>query len=284
MKMRISTRLAIGFAAMLLLVIVSAVVAVVSLNRIGESTDVMLRQARRSAALGSIHAGLQRVESSLLSVCETPSEQGRSNVRLLLATVNGEITDLEHPMRPQDISLAQFLRGNPEATESCAGHCHGNASALDLEVKRAAFGEATLGLLGQTEIQVVHMPTARAYMATVTENVLRTTDQLAQEELVYQAGVQASVLEIEASTRQLMLGAAILAALVGAVLAVVITRSITIPLANLVKVSDRISTGELDTPVPVTAKDEIGELAESMERMRISLKTLIERMRPRGGG
>ncbi|MCX6070198.1 MAG: HAMP domain-containing protein [Chloroflexi bacterium] len=284
MKMKISTRLAIGFAAMLLLVIVTAGMAIVSLNRIGESTDVMVQQARQSAALSSIRGGVQRVESNLLVTCEKPSEQGRSNVRLLLATVNGEITDFEHPMRPEGVSMAQFLTGNPEATESCAGHCHGNASALALEVEWAAFTEATQGLLAQTETQVVNMPTARTYVETVTDDVLLAIDKLEQVQLVYLPEARLGVLEIEASTRQLMFAAAILAAVVGAVLAIVITRSITIPLANLVKVSDKISTGELDTPVPVAAKDEIGELAESMERMRISIKALVERMRSRSGG
>jgi HAMP domain-containing protein len=284
MKMKISARLAIGFGAMLLLVIVTAVVAIVSLNRIGKSTAAMMQQSRQSAALGSIHAGLQRVESSLMTMLENPSEQGRSNVRLLLATVNGEITDFEHPMRPEDVTMAQFLGTHPEAAESCADHCHGSASALDLEVKRAAFSEATQEFINQTKIQEVHVPTARAYMATVTEDVLLATDKLAQEQLVYLAQEQVAVSDVETSTRRLMFAAGIVAAVVGALLAVTITRSITIPLANLVKVSDKISTGELDTPVPVAAKDEIGDLAESMERMRISIKALIERMRSRSGG
>ena len=88
---------------------------------------------------------------------------------------------------------------------------------------------------------------------------------------------------IQISTRNLLVAASVVAALLGVVLAVTITRSITGPLANLVQVSDKISTGELDTPVPVAARDEIGDLAESMERMRISLKAVIERLRARSG-
>jgi methyl-accepting chemotaxis protein len=284
MKMKIRTRLALGFAVMLLLVFVTAVVAIVSLNRIGESTTLMAQQARQSATLGSIRAGVQNAESSLLATCEKPSDQGRSNVRLLLATVNNEVTDFEHPMRPESVSLEQFLASNPQATESCAGHCHTNANALILEEKRAAFNEATRGLLAQTETQGVDVPTARAYMATVTEDVDVAIDKLTELQVAYLPDIRQGVLEIESRTRTLMFVSAIAAAILGVVLAVAITRSITVPLANLVKVSDKISTGELDTPVPVPAKDEIGELAESMERMRTSIKALIERMRSRSGG
>jgi len=284
MKMKIRTRLALGFAAMLLLVIVTAIVGIVTLNRIDELVATVTAQADQSAALVSIREGVQRVESSVLATCEEPSEPGRSNVRMLLATVNGEITDFEHPMRPEGVSMVQFLAGNPEATESCAEHCHGNPSVLALETEWAAFTEATQGLVAQTEGPAVYMPFARQAMATVTEDVLVAIDKLAQGQLIYLPEARKEVLEIEASTRQLMFAAAILAAVLGAVLAFVITRSITIPLANLVQMSDRISTGELDTPVPIAAKDEIGELAESMERMRISIKALIERMRTRSGG
>jgi len=281
--MKISTRLALGFTAMLLLVIVTAGVSIVSLNRIAESTAAMAQQARQSAVLASIRDGVQGVETSVLVTCEKPSESGRSNVRLLLSMVNGEITDFEHPMRPEAVSMAQFLAGNPEATESCAEHCHGNGSVLALGVEWAAFTEVTQGLLAQTETQAVDMRAARTYVETATDDVLLAIDKLVQLQLLHLPEAEAETLEIETSTRQLIFAAAILAALVGAVLAVVITRSITLPLAKLVSVSDKISTGELDTPVPITAKDEIGELAESMERMRISIKALVERMRSRSG-
>jgi methyl-accepting chemotaxis protein len=283
MRMKISVRLALGFAAMLLLVIVTAIVGIVTLNRIGELVARVTTQADQSAALVSIRDGVQRVESNLLTTCEKPSEPGRSNVRLLLTTVNGEIMDFEHPMRPAGVSMAEFLAGNPEAKESCAGHCH-DASAEALEAKWARFTEATQGLLARTEVQGIDMPTARADMAATSGDVLEAIDKLAQLQLIHIPEAREEAVAIEASTRQLMFAAAILAAVVGAVLAIVITRSITIPLANLVKVSDKISTGELDTMVPVAAKDEIGELAESMERMRISIKALIERMRSRSGG
>lgn len=284
MKMRISSRLGLGFAAMLMLVVVTAVAGILSLNRIGDSATLMAQQARQSAALGSIHAGLQAVETSLLEVCESPSEQGRSNVRLLLATVNGEITDFQHPMRSPSLSLAQFLASNPEAAQSCAAHCHDHPSALDLETKRATFEETVEAYLAQTRLQAVHLPSARTQMDGVTTAVLLATDKLAQEQLVSLAAQQSAVRQVESSTRTFMFAAAIVAAILGALLAITITRSITGPLSHLVAVSDKISTGELDTPVPVAGKDEIGELAEAMERMRISIKALVERMRARSGG
>jgi len=56
-------------------------------------------------------------------------------------------------------------------------------------------------------------------------------------------------------------------------------RSITAPITQLIKVTDRISMGDLDVAVGVTSKGEIGDLAQSIERMRISLKAALERLR-----
>ena len=50
---------------------------------------------------------------------------------------------------------------------------------------------------------------------------------------------------------------------------------------ELTEAANRISLGELDAPIAVQAEDEIGTLAESLDRMRISLKQAIERLRKR---
>jgi methyl-accepting chemotaxis protein len=155
---------------------------------------------------------------------------------------------------------------------------------MAVEEKRVAFTDAAEDYLDTAEAQEIDLPSARDFMGTAAEDLLLATDTMAQEELGTLSRVQTLVGAIESSTRTLMFASAIAAAILGVLLAITITRSITVPLANLVKVSDKISTGELDTPVPVAAKDEIGELAESMERMRISIKALVERMRSRSGG
>jgi methyl-accepting chemotaxis protein len=282
MKMKIRSRLALGFAAMLLLVIVTAVVGIISLNRIGESMATVRKQADQSAALGSIHAGVLTYQSNLLTTLENPSATSLLNAKVMLEGLNDEITDYEHPMRPEDLSMSEWSAAYPEAAQSCASHCHVGPTLMAVEEKRVAFTKAAEEYLAQAEVQAVYMPSARDFMGSATEALLLATDTMAQEQLGSLARVQTLVGAIESSTRTLMFASAIGAAILGALLAVTITRSITIPLANLVRVSDKISTGELDTPV--VAKDEIGELAESMERMRISIKALVERMRSRSGG
>ncbi len=60
-----------------------------------------------------------------------------------------------------------------------------------------------------------------------------------------------------------------------------LSQLLTKPILQLTEAANRISLGELDEPIVVTTGDEIGELGESLERMRISLKQAIERLRSR---
>jgi len=83
----------------------------------------------------------------------------------------------------------------------------------------------------------------------------------------------------QSSLLLMMIGFTVIAALLSAGLAVGITRSVTRPVRRLVEVADNISMGDLDVPIEVTSRDEIGELQESIERMRVSLKTVLERLK-----
>ena len=57
---------------------------------------------------------------------------------------------------------------------------------------------------------------------------------------------------------------------------------LTRPIEEITEAANKISLGDLDVPIQVSTEgDEIGELGESLERMRISLKSAIERLRRR---
>lgn len=58
----------------------------------------------------------------------------------------------------------------------------------------------------------------------------------------------------------------------------IVQRVITKPIAHLNKAADEISMGNLNVSIKVTSKDEIKDLAESLERMRTSLKGAIKRL------
>ncbi|HQR38631.1 MAG TPA: HAMP domain-containing protein [Blastocatellia bacterium] len=86
---------------------------------------------------------------------------------------------------------------------------------------------------------------------------------------------------IVARVRWTILGVTLVALLLAVAGAVFGARKLTRPIVELTEAANRISLGELDVPIAVTTDDEIGTLGESLDRMRISLKQAIERLRKR---
>ena len=56
------------------------------------------------------------------------------------------------------------------------------------------------------------------------------------------------------------------------------------PISDLVKAADSISLGDLTRPVKSTTNDELGDLAQALERMRLSLEAAMDRLRRRKRG
>lgn len=80
----------------------------------------------------------------------------------------------------------------------------------------------------------------------------------------------------------------ILATLIGLGIASLLARQaaqrIVQPISDLVKAADSISLGDLTRPVKSTTNDELGDLAQALERMRLSLEAAMDRLRRRKRG
>lgn len=75
-----------------------------------------------------------------------------------------------------------------------------------------------------------------------------------------------------------IVGLVALILLAGVVFSVFLARGIVHPIRQLTDIAVSISLGNLDTPIDIESRDEIGELARSLERMRASLKAAMVRL------
>ncbi|WP_394560748.1 methyl-accepting chemotaxis protein [Aquipseudomonas alcaligenes] len=82
-----------------------------------------------------------------------------------------------------------------------------------------------------------------------------------------------------ASSRTLMIGAALFALLLGSAAAVIITRLIVQPLRATLSAAERIAAGDLSQDLRVNRADELGQLQRSMQDMTLSLRELIGHIR-----
>ncbi len=66
--------------------------------------------------------------------------------------------------------------------------------------------------------------------------------------------------------------------LAGIVISLILSRQIIRPILRLKSVADSMTKGDLETPISIESRDEIGELAHSLERMRTSLRAAMVRL------
>lgn len=85
--------------------------------------------------------------------------------------------------------------------------------------------------------------------------------------------------DIIRSTALLVGGVLALASVLGMLVALYLSNRVTGQLLYLTTAADKISMGDLESIVRVEAKDEIGDLAQAIERLRESLKAAIERLK-----
>jgi methyl-accepting chemotaxis protein len=77
--------------------------------------------------------------------------------------------------------------------------------------------------------------------------------------------------------RNIFLVVGVLVILLSLLLSVVLAATITKPLVYLAKGAEEMSKGKIDTAIMVNSKDEIKTLADSIERLRKSVKFLVDR-------
>lgn len=75
----------------------------------------------------------------------------------------------------------------------------------------------------------------------------------------------------------IFIGIIILALVLTFILAILLSNSISRPLILLTDDVDRLSKGDLETPISVKSNDEIGKLSTAIERLRKSMKILMRR-------
>jgi predicted Zn finger-like uncharacterized protein len=93
--------------------------------------------------------------------------------------------------------------------------------------------------------------------------------------------MEAKANQINTDTRNIVLGILVATLLlIGVIVAIYGTR-LTSRIKKLTSVAEQISVGEMDAEIPVTSRDELGDLAEAIGRMQESIRLSIERLRRR---
>jgi len=255
-KMRIGTRLGLGFGLVLVLLAAMSIVGIASLRSIGETNRVVVEKDWVKA-----HAAH--------TVNATTRSNARRHLELLLVTDKAQMA-----------RLREDIKANKEAIDQAL-----------LTLDRLVYlprGKELLGKVRQSRAQYVASFTQVGQLidegkrdeavqlmfdqTLPTLDVVQTHVQALvalQGELAEAGGAQVTG-TIE-SAHRLMIGLALAALIAGAAFAYWVTRTITRGLRAAVKVARTVAAGDLTGRIEVRSKDEIGELMLALQEMNASL-------------
>ncbi|HJV62489.1 MAG TPA: methyl-accepting chemotaxis protein, partial [Albitalea sp.] len=157
--------------------------------------------------------------------------------------------------------------------------------------ERKLFDE--LGAAAKTTIPLVLDAARQGQEGANTEATMTLTLQVRPNEAVWRAKVERLVaLEKQASaaayaqaqareTRALVIAAAVVvaAAFAGVVIGWRITRSVRLPIERAMRVAERIAEGDLTSAVPVASRDEIGRMLAAVAAMQERLRSVVGEIR-----
>lgn len=257
MKLTIGSKLSLGFLVMLLLVIASGAAGFTAVRTMRGLTSALAGKHDESHAIGTIKVAVIETSAALEDAVEIGTEGEIAMAHFWHSELEGRIEHYKSMPTESEAELAQRLETSHLEFNDLYEEIRGRLQAR-FPVNREEFEKR------MDEVVKVY--------TTVLDD-LQSEVAKSMESALEEAG------HIQTRTLFLMAGFTIAAAILGVALAWWVVRSVTRPVRRLVEVADNISMGDLDTSIEVTSQDEIGELQESIERMRVSLKTALERLK-----
>jgi methyl-accepting chemotaxis protein len=263
-NLKIGTRLALGFAIVIALLITMAVVGVSRLQAVDKNTEVIVNDRYVKIALAHLVMDKVGVKTRALRTALIATEPEEIKAELVRAAettpvIADALDKLQATIHtPQGVAALKRvleLRGPFVAT---ANHL----AELTAAGQRAEAG-----------------PYLIKSMIPIQNDYLKALSELIETQV---AGMHGFADEAAAQARNatiLMIVLAAVATLLAAAIGFGITRSITQPIAEAVKLAQTVAGGDLTARVAVTSRDETGQLLGALRTMVENLVGVVSQVR-----
>ncbi|MBE9479700.1 MAG: HAMP domain-containing protein [Chloroflexi bacterium] len=262
MKLSIGRKLVLAFGIVLVLMMVVGVLAVLQLNRARMTTEELIQIQEVIMAVDNAAGKIFEERVALDSYIFAGDEAGK--------------TEFEQAKEAYEISwdVVKNHRGS-EIPELIRAVEQARLVNHDLYSRTVVYHESTLGELinvvdKMTEADLYYEEHLKPAMQNLRDEEIARAREIAENA----RAISNTMLIAVAIVSALALGISIWAAYT-------ISRGITQAAVHLSDATESISRGDLDVQIDVHTGDEMEVLAESIERMRVSLKAAIERLRVR---
>jgi methyl-accepting chemotaxis protein len=267
-NLKIGVRLGAGFAIVLALLLAVTITALLRMQDAGEMTNRLVYTSVKNQRNVAEWGKLIELNSAMLQtvyVTDDIAVVDKTEARMKEVSVRStELQDTIGASLKNETVRAQFARVKAERDPYLTAR-----TAL-FQAKRA--GDKALADKIYTE-QL--MPSSTRFLAEM--------DKLAAIQIKAADAVAASILASYASTRVILIALGLAALLLGIACAVVITRSITLPLGHAVGFARRVARGDLTSRAAVETRDETGDLLRALGSMSQALASIVGEVRSSTG-
>src|SRR5450830_190550 len=263
-NMKIGDRLAIGFAIILALSIVSTGIGIWRMQVVSQVTRAMVDESvRKERLISALNTNLRG------SILRTIAILRSSDQMLNAFFLNEDLSAKKDAVALQQQIAALLVSAEEkdlyrQMLEQQAAYGKINYHMMELK----ANGDADEG--NQVLVQEF-VPSSKRYQAVLQK--LLAWEQAEIDKTSQQIDL------IAAQSRTLLLAVEIAALLFGVSCAWLLTRSIIRPIRQAVALSRKVADGDLTTEIVVKRKDEVGQLLMSLQGMNSNLRNIVSNVR-----
>jgi len=259
-NLKIGTRLGLGFAAVLALMLGLTLTGIGSAGKIQDNLDnivhgYMFKMGLLQEMSDSVHIVARVTRTIVILTDEAAMANEYKKIEAARAVYNAAAQTLSitpsseagKASRARIAELQALARPlNDKVLE--LGRANKNAEATEILLKQAA-------------------PATQTWLDALREDLARQKD----------GGEKAAAAARDSylSTRILMFSLTGAAMLLGAALAWLVTRSITGPLGAAIKVAETVASGDLSSQIEIRSRDETGQLLLALKNMNASLQQIV---------
>jgi len=259
--MKISTKIFLGFGILIVLVWVIGIFAITSFSYSSGLFNKMDNDTiPKMMALGEMSQKVTQAHVEFMEFLLSGKMNSRDNVAAITRNIENiarENLGREKALgNPQDITGAEALLQKVQIFSSSL------VDVMDMKTRG----------LDDEELLAAEEKTVRPTFDSIMVFLGDQNDSHKDELSLMRQDIKAS----QSRGMMIIVIIAIIAMLTGILLSIFYGRRISRPITNLTNAAEDISKGEISKPVVKETNDEIGELAEAFERMRVSLQVMIE--------
>ena len=263
-NLRIGTRLGLGFAVVLALMLLSVTIAVLNFNHVGAASEKSIAvDGVKAEAVAALNAYTRSNARRALELATTADAARADKARQLIATDKRKFTESLDTV----VKLAYTAEGKAMLTRIGQQHdtAHASIAKLDKLLAAGQREEAVKLLEGETLPALDTLQAQVEELATLQKRLVDATAAMLAQDID------------SGRVQMLVLGA--LGLLAGAGFAWWLTHTITEPIHQAVKVAETVAAGDLTSRIEISRHDETGELLKALHDMNDSLVRIVSEVR-----